>query len=246
VLKKSESLYIGAASLMIALLTWIVLKAVRTSMIISIGIIATNYISTGLVWLFGLIGITMTGIGLYQLIKGSSQDRLKKSSLAYRSKTSGQEEIRDQLKIIIATRPKLRQEINDCLNQLDSVKSMYDRFNQLIKSNEAEFVSGAIVGLKEIERTVCSNLKWVINSSIAAEEDYSSATDKFYDQSRERIRQVIDANDLIIDKGNEFLLALADNISQMDASSATTLLDSWLEVIREQNEQSTIMGGRKN
>lgn len=238
--KKGMSLYVGVFSLVLTLLILIILEVARISMILSIGIVATDNIRAILVWFFGTIGVIFTGIGLYQLVKGSALERLKKSSLAYRAKTSGQKEIREQLEIMMGMRPKLRGEISRCLDQLNALNSQLNRFNQLIKSNEAESVSGAIVGLKEIEQTLCFNFKGVINSSVAAEEDSSAATDKNYKESRARIRHVIEANSFVLDKGNEFLLAIADNISQIEAGSDTVLLDSWLKVIREQNKQSMI------
>jgi hypothetical protein len=137
-------------------------------------------------------------------------------------------------------RPKLNKEIDNCLEQLDSINRKFERFDHLIKSNEAVSVSGARVGLVEIEKTLCTNFKWVINSSIAADEDDSSIADKFYDQCRNRIRRVIDANNQSLDKGSQFLLEIADNISQIETGRNTILLDAWLETIRNQNKQSLI------
>lgn len=230
--------YLGIGWLMAALLVSFVLDVARNSMIISFGIIATDRIGA-IVWLFGTIGAILVSIGAYQFIRGTALERMKKSSLAYRAKTSGHAEIRDQLNIMMSVRPKLRTEISECLSQLNGVKGMYARFEQLIESNDADFVSGAIAGLKDIEQTVCSNLKWVINSSIATEED---AKEEFYVESRERIHQVVEANRLVLEKGNDFLLNIADNISQLEASGTTVLLDSWLQVIREQNRKSLIGG----
>lgn len=249
--KKSTLLYTGIGSLVLALLVSIILSAARTSMIVSIGIVATDSIKTVLLWPLILIGIVSIGVAARQHVKDaindSSKNKLNKISMAYRAKTSGQKEIREQLGIMMNSRPSLSIEIKNCIHQLDDVSSMFDRFDRLITVNEAKSVEGAKVGLDEIEQTVCSNMKWVINSSIAAEDDHLSETDTFYAKSRRTITKVINANESIISKGNEFLLALADNISKNEASINTTLLDAWLETIRDQNKQSTIMemGGEK-
>lgn len=213
-------------------------------MIIGIGIIATDNIKASLIWGLIIIGVILTGVGLYGFIKDivstSSHNKLKKNSLAYRAKDSGLEEIHDQLKIMKTTRPGLVDEIDNCLKQIVDMNGIFDRFDQLIKINDANYVSGGRVALQEIEKTLCVNFRWVINSSIAADEDESPSADKFHNQCRERIFKVTEANSLILDKGNEFLLALADNISQAGAKGNTDVLDSWMDTIHEQNKKSTI------
>jgi hypothetical protein len=249
-LKKIKLLFFGTGSLIIAGLISVFLKAIRVSMIISFGIVATNSISTVLVWTFILPGVSLILFGGTQVvriaIKQSIETKLKKLSLDYRAKSSGQEEVREQLLVMKIDRPKLQAEIDDCLEQLNSINRKYGRFDQLIKSNDADAVSDSRIGLVEIEQTLVTNFKWVINTSIAADEDSSSDTDTFYDQCRKRIQQVLNANSKALDKGSQFLLDIADNISQIETGN-TTMLDAWLKTIRDQNKKSLIgIGGELN
>jgi len=244
--KQAKFLLVGVSCLLIALLLWAVLKSLRTSMIVEFGVVATNAIRSVLLWVFVIAGLVAIAMGLYRLITGivrsSSKDRLKKSSLAYRAKTSGQKEVRDQLMIMKEVRPRLSSVIDVCLGQLDGMASQFARFDQLITSNDAEAVSGARIGLEEIESTLCANFKWVINSSIAAEDSDSPETDAFYDQCVDRIERVVKANNHALEKGNQFLLELADNISQIGTGD-TTMLDAWIETIRDQNKRSLVWMG---
>ena len=244
-MKGVKSLVAGVASLLLAMLIWVALNALRTSMILAIGIIATNNIGMVLLGALATVGSVAIAWGLYQLVpdivRNSSEGKLRKSSLAYRAKSSGPKEVRAQLLIMKEARPRLAAEIDRCLEQLDDISSLFSRFDQLIRSNEAETVSSARVGLEEIERTICANFKWVINSVIAADADDTPETKVFYNQCIERIDRVVAANSRALDKGNQFLLEIADNISLI--ASDTTLLDAWIETIRAQNEQSLIGTG---
>jgi hypothetical protein len=220
------------------------MRAVRTSMIVQIGIIATNTVKGVLFWLFIAVGVLVTGVGLYRLVKGiredSSRDRLTKNSLAYRAKSSGPKEIRDQLMTLKGLRPKLSELIDKCLGQLDVIAGQLARFDQLVASNDAQGVSGARVGLEEIERTLISNFKSVINIGIAASAGESSETDA---RCTEMIERAVAANAKALEKGNQFLLEIADNISKF--VSDTTMLDAWLKTIRDQNKLSLIETGDK-
>jgi hypothetical protein len=245
-MKRARFLFIGVGCLLMAALILVLLKSLRTTMIVEIGIIATNTLRTVIMLVFVIAGLLALAIGSYQMITGilknSSNNRLKKSSLSYRAKTSGQKEIRNQLMVMKEVRPRLAGEIDKCLEQLDGMASQFARFDQLITSNDAEAVSGARIGLEEIEKTLCANFKWVINSSIAAAEDDSPEADAFYAQCIERIERVVGANNRALEKGNQFLLEIADNISQIGAGN-TTMLDAWIETIRAQNRQSLIETG---
>ena len=118
-------LIVGICCLLMALVIWIVLAAVRASMIVQIGIIATNTVRGVLFWIFIALGVLIAGIGLRRLVKGimedSSRDRLSKNSLAYRAKSSGPKEIRDQLLTLKGLRPRLSELIDKCLGQLDVI-----------------------------------------------------------------------------------------------------------------------------
>ncbi|MDO8506955.1 MAG: hypothetical protein Q7S53_00090 [bacterium] len=159
--------------------------------------------------------------------------------MAYRAKTSSPEEVREQLKIMKEMRPRLSGEIDRCLEQMDDMTSQFKRFNHLIKSNDAEAIAGAMVGLKEIEGTLYTNFRGILNYLNAADDDVHG-TNAFYDRCIERIDTVVAANSRALDKGNQFLLEIADNISQIGVGSDTILLDGWLKTIRDQNKKSLI------
>lgn len=239
-MKGNKLLIVGLGCLLSAVLIWIVLKTLRASMIVEFGIVTTNTIRTVLLGGFVAAGLVATFIGLYLLvtdtIKNSSEDRLRKSNLAYRAKTSGPKEVREQLMILKGVRPRLSQKINECLEQLDDMASQFARFDQLIKINDAEAVKGSMVGLKEIEGTLCTNFKFIISSVIATDDDETPETNAFYDKSADRIDEVLAANSRVLGKGNELLQEIAANVSQPEAGGDTILSDAWIDSIRSQKQ----------
>jgi hypothetical protein len=239
-MKRAKILIAGVGCLLVAVLVWVVMRSTRTSMIVDIGIVATNTLSQVLFWIFMVPGAIAIAIWLYQQIsavrKSSSEDRLKKISTSYRAKESGQKEVRDQLTTMKEIWPKLSGKIDECLKQLDGINSQYDRFDHLIASNDAQAVLGGRAAFEEIEKTLVSNLKWVINIGIAADSSDSLATDT---QCIEKIERAIRENSRVLEKGNEFLNALVDNISK-GATSKTFEVDAWLKTISDQNQQSLI------
>lgn len=239
-MKGTKLLIVGAGCLISAVIIWILLKALRTSMIVEFGIVATNAVRTVLLGVFVAAGLVAVAIGLYQrvtdTIKNSSEDRIRKSNLAYRAKTSGVKEIREQLMILKSARPRLSGKIGKGLDQLDDMASQFARFDQLIKINDAEAVKGAMVGLKEIEGTLCTNLNFIISSVIATDDDETPETNAFYDKSADRIDEVLAANSRVLGKGNELLQEIAANVSQPEAGGDTTLSDAWIDSIRSQKQ----------
>jgi DNA-binding MurR/RpiR family transcriptional regulator len=69
-----------------------------------------------------------------------------------------------------------------------------------------------------------------------AGEDGSPSTDKYYDRCRARTQKALEANDRLLDQGNEFLFDLVDNISETSANESPAKIDAWVETIREQNQ----------
>lgn len=244
-LKKMRIILIGAAILMAGVILTIIMNFVRSSMILSMGIIATNQIQSAVKWIFSIVGGSITCIGLSQFVistvKRAKQYLIVKKGQSFRSKTSSTGEIRDQLKIMKNYRTGLSDDIDDCLRQLDQIDSILSRFDQLITTNTADAVSGSKVGLEEIRQTLNANFKWVINSSIAAGNGSSNATE----QCRDKIQRAIGANSRVLEEGEKFLSELADNISKDDASGVTVKLNAWMKTISEQNKQSRILGDEK-
>ena len=246
-MQKKTSLIPGVLFLGLSLFLWIVLSASKTNLIIKHGIVSANR----MILLGWLLPVLAGGILLIPAVASHirSQKRLaaekpqdNRFSRAFLTRAN----TRDQLIEIQVKRPKLANDIDQCLEQLSAVGRLLDRFDVLVKTNgiAAKPIEGARVALKAIEETLCSNFRWIINLSIAADEDGSTVTDRFYDQCRRRIQYAQQANRTALDKGGDFLIALADNISQVanqiSSDRHSSLIDAWIKTITEQNRESTI------
>ena len=231
----------------LSLLLGLILSASKTGLIIRQGIVAANR-TILLAWL-----LPAAAGAIFLLPAVTSLVRRRKELAAVRPSDSRfsrafltRSNTRAQLIEIQAKRPKLAGDVDHCLEQLSAVGRLLDRFDALVKTNgiAAKPIEGAKAALKAIEETLCSNFRWVINLSIAAGEDGAPATDRFYDQCRQRIQYAMGANRAVLDKGGDFLIALADNISQVakqiNSDRHSSLIDAWIQTITEQNQQSTI------
>ena len=238
---KRGFLIVGAIGVILSIVTWFVMQALRASLIVRLGIIGAN--NARLIPSIAMlaVGLILILIGLPGVIKDlrSRSARMKYQSLGshYRSKDSGPEEIRAQLGLMMSQRTGMAGSIDRCISQLDEIEKQLERFDRLIKINEAGALADAREALEETQHTICSNLKWIINSGIAASEHDQLAISRL----GENIRQVVEVNEALLDKDEEFLLNIADHLSQVKGGDQAFQLDAWRETISSLNQKS-LMG----
>lgn len=242
-LSKRYPVLIGAAGIVISIVAWCIIQASRTSLVIKFGIIGANNIQNFTFWGIFTVSILLVIVGLPGLIKEYKNDlaerKMSTLTLNYRSKKSGPEEIREQLVLMQDQRFEIKEKIGICITQIDEIENQVDRFSHLIKINEAESLASAKEAIEETQHTVCSNLRWVINSNIAVSENDTAALGKLSDN----INKVIELNKGLIEKDEEFLLTIADYLSQVNGTDQTFQLDAWRQAIKTMNQQS-LMGVR--
>ena len=242
-MSKKYPVMIGAIGIVIAIITRYIMQASRTSMVIKFGIIGANNIQKYSFLVIFIISILILIIGLPGLIKeyknNLAERKMSSISLNYRSKKSGPEEIREQLVLMQNQRVEIKEKVGICITQIDEIEDQVDRFRHLIKINEAESLNSAIEAIEETRDTVCSNLRWIINSNIAVSDNDTTALNKL----GENMNKVIVLNKALIDKDEEFLLTVADFLSQVDDKEHTFQLDAWRDAIKNMNQKS-LMGGK--
>ena len=244
-MKKRRSLnIIGCILIVILLILTAMVTLGRVMLIIKFGIVAANSLKT-ITILFGVIVFLLMAINnIPALIASVNASSNKKKSqdlgLQYRSKKSGPEEIREQLELAMKQRASLSGKIDRCILQLDEIEKQLERFDRLIRINEAVSLESAREALEETQRTICSNLKWVINSNVAASEHDDGAISRL----NENIDEVLEANTELLNKDEEFLLDVADHLSEVKGSGQTFQLDAWRETISQFN-QKFLMGDGK-
>ena len=235
---KRGFLIAGAIGIILSIIAWFAMQAYRASLIVTLGIIGANNARLIPSLVFLAVSLVFILIGLPAVIKDirskTAEKRLHDLGSQYRSKHSGPEEIREQLSLVMGQRTELTGKIDKCISQLDEIEKQLDRFDRLIKINEAGALADAREALEETQRTICSNFKWIINSSVAASEHDQVAINRL----AENIREVIEVNEALLDKDEEFLLDLADHLSQIKGEGQTFQLDAWRETISSLNQNS--------
>lgn len=242
-MSKKYPVFIGAIGIVISVITRYIMQASRTSLVIKFGIIGADNIQKFSFMIIFIVSIFFIIIGLPGLIKEYKNNLAERKTstitLNYRSKKSGPEEIREQLVLMQEQRFEIKEKIGICITQIDEIENQVDRFSHLIKINEAESLTSAIEAIEETRDTVCTNLRWIINSNIAVSEKDTAALDKL----GENVNKVIELNKALIDKDEEFLLTIADYLSQVNDNEQTFQLDAWREAIKTMNQKS-LMGVR--
>ncbi len=238
---KRGFLVAGIVGVIISITLWFVMQACRASLIVQLGIIGANNVRLIPTLALLAVSLVLILIGLPDAVKyiksNLSKKKLQDLDSQYRSKDSGPEEIREQLDLMMSQRTVLAGKIDRCIAQLDEIEQQLNRFDRLIKINEAGALSEAREALEETQGTVCSNLKWVINSSVAASDHDPSANNRL----GEIIDEVIAVNKALLNKDEEFMLDLADHLSQVKDDGNTFQLDAWRETISSLNQKS-LMG----
>jgi hypothetical protein len=238
---KRSLLIAGVIGMILSVIAWFLIQAYRAALIVQLGIIGANNMRIIPPAALLSVSLILFLIGLFGVIKDirskAAEKRLHNLGLHYRSKDSGPEEIRGQLGLMMGQRKELTGKIDRCMSQLDEIAKQLDRFDRLIQINEAGALAGAREALEETQNTVCANLKWVINSSIASSEHDPTALARL----GENIGEVITVNETLLDKDEEFLLDLADHLSQIKGEGQTFQLDAWRETISSLNQKS-LMG----
>lgn len=218
------------------------MKAFRASLVIWLGVIGANIFSALAVGLLVLLGLVFVVVGvrkfLWQIKSMQIEKTRQKSLLENQEKPLHLEDVRKGVLQVQKERPKLNLDMEKCLNQIYRISDQLKKFDALIRRSggKGQTISGARSALEEIERLLCQNFDWVINSALVAGEDGSPTTDKFYDRCKLRVNKALEANNQLLDQGNEFLFDLVDNVSETSANEGSARIDAWIETIREHNK----------
>lgn len=238
---KRGFLIVGAIGVMLSIIAWFMMQFYRESLIVKFGIIGANNVRLIPTLALLAVSLVLISIGLPEVTKyiknKSTKKRLQSLGLQYRSKDSGPESILEQLGLMRGQRTELASKIDQCMTQLDEIAQQLSRFDRLIIINDAGALTDAREALEETQRTICINLKWIINSSVAAPDHDQSAIKRL----EENIHEVLVVNELLLNKDEEFLLDLADHLSEIKDEGQTFQLDAWRKTISSLNQKS-LMG----
>lgn len=236
--KKNLSLF-GFIGIAITAILLFIMQVYRPALIVRFGVIGANNIKTIIPTAIFLISVVFILLGLPSVLNDIKNKRGKKRfedlEEQFRSKNSGPEKIREQLDLMMHQRTALANKIDQCISQIDEIEQQINSFDRLIKINEAQAFVGSKEALEETQHTICANLKWVINSMIVSDSDEAVNS-----RISENIDKVIVVNKTLLDKDEEFLLDIADYLSNIKGEGETFQLDAWRETIKNLNQKSLL------
>ena len=121
------------------------------------------------------------------------------------------------------------------MKQVGNIKSRQAKLAELIKLNDAGFLSDAPAALAEAEQLILRNLMWVVNRGIVAEAD-----DVTGDEFILLIQRVLAANDEVLAKCRTLVAGASDLISGKGSTGSTAAIEAWIVAIRQQVRSSTL------
>ena len=243
---RKKLLVSGLVLLGLAILTFVLPRTFRTSIIVGSGVMMAN----ALAWLFIaplILAVPALGIGLHSALKQFMLERHEKrpvkTTLSYKSKNLKSEDIRERFERLKQKHPSLDASFDKCTKQIDSIKKRQANLQEMIELNDAEFLSDAPSALQDAEQLIIRNLVWVINRGIVVVTDDSDEKDDR--DFEELIEKVLEANEQVIEKCRELLKGASDLISGKGSSGSTMSIEAWISAIRQQVKSSIFEEGKK-
>jgi len=203
---------IGAVLLVLAWGTPAFLAGSRKSLVRSIGINMTDFLTDTLVWIFAAFGLVLLVCGLISLAKGAKKRRLYASPNA---------DLEEQLMDQLSDHPGLLNEINLALRQLNRAQGSLEKFDKIIKLNAATSVQRARSGLEALVGVIVNNIKHVRNTLVQIDPEN-------YDFAKAKISGILGKNKQALDRVAGFIAEVTDEINRINAGDLAILI-AWEE-----------------
>ena len=214
----------------LAAISYIVPRAMRTSIILEMGILAAN----GLNWLFApftaLSAITLV-FAFLPTKKPTASQWLEIENNTPSVDILSPDNVRTMLEECRDKHPAYRALYDDCITQINRIKEQQDSFEKLIQLNNAGFLHDAISTLQLAEQTILRNLMTAVNRGIVEQTDDKIDTDRELD-FKNLLEQVADANERVFDTNQRFLIRASTAVSSKGmghSSNADT--EAWIKAL---------------
>jgi len=143
--------------------------------------------------------------------------------------------IRKYLEQLGARHPGAAELLSSCAQQVGSVQARRASLDALIGLHSASYLTDATGALREAEQLILQNLMWVVNRGIV-----SQPGDGGDQEFAALIRQVLAANDEVLEKCRTLVAGACDLVSGKGGTGSTAMVEAWIVAIRQQVRSSTL------
>lgn len=226
------------------------------------GILATNMASSALIVSVGVrvigalhtAGIIVAGVGAatvaagfvpdikkriessnsQKLLKGKKEEK-QKTFDAYAKDSLNPLRTRERLEDLKENNRSLTSLTDRCLNQMDRMDKLQERYNTLLEANDAVYLQDTVGVINDAETRLCRNIRNIINCCILVEDGSASFSDfdnKIIGQSLAQNENELQNVSTLI----HYAVSYINNYQQNGVSDMSEL-KAWLAVMRKNTEE---------
>jgi hypothetical protein len=231
---RKKPLAAGLTFLGLAVIGFILPRALRTTIILEMGIIIAN----NLVWLFvpfAALAVIMLAFAFIpaptRSIKNIARYAQENENTAPYTSPLEPEKVRAMLKECQEKHPGYASMYSECMRQINHIKEQQDSFEKLIHLNNADYLHEAESTLKLAEQTILRNLLTAANRGIVEK------TDRMIDSKNEinfknLIERVLGANEKVFETNQRFLIRASSVISSKRAGTSSNAdTEAWINAL---------------
>ena len=224
----------GLTFLGLAVIEYILPRALRTSIILERGIVMANNLN----WLYvpfvvlSVIMLVLAFIPAPNLsAKKGARDAQENENTAPHTDILKPDKVHAMLKECQEKHPGYAGLYSDCMRQISHIKEQQDSFEKLIQLNNAGFLHDAISTLKLAEQTILRNLMTAVNRGIVEK------TDRMIDKEKEisfnnLLERVLGANEKVFETNQRFLIRASSVVSSKRAGTSSSAdTEAWIQAL---------------
>ena len=227
---RKKTLAAGLTLLCLAIIGFIVPRAMRTTIILELGIVMANNLNMLYIPFAALSAITLAFAFIPARRRPASYVPEIETKVPGKD-TLEPDNVREMLKECQEKHPSYWDLYNECMRQIGLIKEQQDSFEKLIQLNNAGFLHDAISTLRLAEQTILRNLMTAVNRGIVEKTDQMIDTDKEID-FKNLLQRVISANEKVFDTNQRFLIRASTAVSSKrmeQQSNADT--EAWIQAL---------------
>lgn len=232
---------IGALLVVLGVIGIITTSMATPALIVSIGVKAISTLS--------VLSIVTTCVGggvfalgfvpnIINLINSSNNQKMIKGKVEERQKTFDEyakdslnpEKTRERLDDLKESNRELTPIVDKCINQMDRMDKLQDRYKTLIEANDAIYLNDTISVIDDAEKRLCRNIRNIINCCILVE-DGSAQLSEF---DNEIIDKALKENESELENVNTLIHYAVNYINNYQQNGVTDMseLKAWIDVMK--------------
>ena len=231
---RHKSFAAGLTFMGLAVIGFLLPRALRTTIILDRGIVVANNLS----WLFVpflALSVIMLTFALIPALKKPAKCEIPETqdneNTAPDKNGLRPDKVHAMLKECQEKHPGYAGLYNDCMKQINHIEEQQDSFEKLIRLNNADFLQDAKSTLKLAEQTILRNLMTAVNRGIVEKTDRVTDAEKEI-KFKNLLERVLSANEKVFETNQRFLIRASSAVSSKRAGTSSNAdTEAWIQAL---------------